>query len=150
MIDVNVGRTHIEFVLQGGIARAVIVSRLPDAQFPPYEKVIPTGVIEISVAAPIVDDLCARVATVVKLTTAKSTNGIVLQFNADKVCIESVDANYNDHEEDSSGLKFCVNPRYLLDAMRGVEGQTLLVRGDNQPLQLVSVTTMALVMPMRL
>ena len=121
-IDISLSDTKIQFGFNG----AELTSKLIDGNFPPYERVIPSGndkslVLEAREFAQSVD----RVSTI----SADKTRAVKLNLSKDKVTLSVVNPESGTATEDVSAtysagaLEIGFNARYLLDITSQIEGK---------------------------
>jgi DNA polymerase III subunit beta len=121
-IDVSLSDTKIQFGFNG----VELTSKLIDGNFPPYERVIPSGndkalILEAKEFAQSVD----RVSTI----SADKTRAVKLNLTKDKVTLSVVNPESGTATEDvgaaytAAGLEIGFNARYLLDITSQIEGK---------------------------
>jgi len=121
-IDVSLSDTKIQFGFNG----VELTSKLIDGNFPPYERVIPSGndkslALEAKEFAQSVD----RVSTI----SADKTRAVKLNLSKDKVTLSVVNPESGTATEDvgatysAGALEIGFNARYLLDITSQIEGK---------------------------
>jgi DNA polymerase-3 subunit beta len=121
-IEVSLSDTKIQFGFNG----VELTSKLIDGNFPPYERVIPSGndkalALEAKEFAQSVD----RVSTI----SADKTRAVKLNIGKDKVTLSVVNPESGTATEDvgatysASALEIGFNARYLLDITGQIEGK---------------------------
>src|SRR3982751_5169409 len=121
-IDISLSDTKIQFGFNG----VELTSKLIDGNFPPYERVIPSGndkslALEAKEFAQSVD----RVSTI----SADKTRAVKLNIAKDKVTLSVVNPESGTATEDvgatysASPLEIGFNARYLLDITGQIEGK---------------------------
>jgi len=121
-IDISLSDTKIQFGFNG----VELTSKLIDGNFPPYERVIPSGndkslALEAKEFAQSVD----RVSTI----SADKTRAVKLNLTKDKVTLSVVNPESGTATEDvgatysAGALEIGFNARYLLDITSQIEGK---------------------------
>src|SRR6478736_6678997 len=121
-IDISLSDTKIQFGFNG----VELTSKLIDGNFPPYERVIPSGndkslALEAKEFAQSVD----RVSTI----SADKTRAVKLNLSKDKVTLSVVNPESGTATEDvgatysAGALEIGFNARYLLDITSQIEGK---------------------------
>ena len=121
-IDISLSDTKIQFGFNG----VELTSKLIDGNFPPYERVIPSGndkslALEAREFAQSVD----RVSTI----SADKTRAVKLNLSKDKVTLSVVNPESGTATEDvgatysAGALEIGFNARYLLDITSQIEGK---------------------------
>ena len=121
-IDISLSDTKIQFGFNG----VELTSKLIDGNFPPYERVIPSGndkslALEAKEFAQSVD----RVSTI----SADKTRAVKLNLSKDKVTLSVVNPESGTATEEvgatysAGGLEIGFNARYLLDITSQIEGK---------------------------
>lgn len=132
--------------------------KLTDAQFPPYDQVIPKQEANMGTIAmkPFVEAVRA-----VAVAAAKSTGGVVLEFTKGKATVkvnaqspDSGDASDEfdlDTEWSGSSVRIGFNHVYLLQAATafGDEAPKVLCTGELDPMKLTTESLTVVCMPMR-
>ncbi len=149
-VEIAVNQSEVFFVFDS----AVISARMPDAQFPPYQQVIPNGnanAVEVSRDA-LIETLQAvsvssdRMSMGVKL---EMTGGVLRVFAESAELGNAVDEIGVDYHGDPVRIGF--NARYMIDALKAMgDAPTIRFGGDLDPILVESEGTVAVVMPCRL
>jgi DNA polymerase-3 subunit beta len=151
-IELGSDGTWVHARVPGGVLFSI---RLVDAQFPPYQQVIPQSNHTV-VDVPSVELMSALRA--VSVSSAKNTHGVRLTFASGMVKIagespesgeatDEVPCNYA-----GKSLTIGVNANYLVDAIAPVfaDAVTMKLGGELDPIVIESRGYLAVVMPMRM
>lgn len=116
-VEVAIGGSHARFTIPG----TRFYTRLLDAKFPDYRRVIPNGHPLVSKMG---RDALAGALTRAKIMADDKTPGVVLDVQEDMIAVstrttESLDSAHDEVLAESNGqLTVAVNTDYLLDAIR--------------------------------
>lgn len=141
-----------------------IVSRLVDAQFPPYAQVIPA---KGSYARCVSVDRKALASAVkaVSVASPAKTGSITLTFQADAIAVHAEDPDEGSADEsvpacrvstaaDATDFRIGVNSAYIADVCAALPSETIIVStgGPLDPILVTAndVSTVVVVMPIRL
>jgi DNA polymerase III subunit beta len=121
-IEISLSDTKVQFGFNG----VELTSKLIDGNFPPYERVIPTGNDKVlALDAKEFSQSVDRVSTI----SADKTRAVKLNIGKDKVTLSVVNPESGTATEDvgatysAAGLEIGFNARYLLDITGQVEGK---------------------------
>ena len=150
------GENHLFFDIGG----RQLVSRVLDAQFPAYERVIPTGNdkrVEFER-----DRLTSAIKRVALLSNERS-RAVKLQIDVGKVEISSSSPEIGEASEvlsveyEDAALAICFNAQYLLDFLAVVESESVVLEFKNEmsqavlsPLSTEGCDYTYVIMPMRI
>ena len=121
-IEISLSDTKVQFGFNG----VELTSKLIDGNFPPYEKVIPSGNDKaLSLEAKDFSQSVDRVSTI----SADKTRAVKLNIGKDKVTLSVVNPESGTDTEDvgatysAAALEIGFNARYLLDITSQIEGK---------------------------
>ncbi len=121
-IEISLSDTKVQFGFNG----VELTSKLIDGNFPPYEKVIPSGNDKaLSLEAKDFSQSVDRVSTI----SADKTRAVKLNIGKDKVTLSVVNPESGTATEDvgatysAAALEIGFNARYLLDITSQIEGK---------------------------
>jgi len=121
-IEISLSDTKIQFSFNG----VELTSKLIDGNFPPYERVIPTGNDKVlALDAKEFSQSVDRVSTI----SADKTRAVKLNIGKDKVTLSVVAPSSEKNTEgvgatySGAGMEIGFNARYLLDITGQIEGK---------------------------
>lgn len=154
MIKLELTENQIVFKLDA----TILVSRLVEGKFPNYKQVIPK---EHSLSLSLETEKIFGAIKRVSLLAAEKAESIKFELNKDKVIISSMAQGVGEAQEEIEGdfkgnkLEAAYNPRYMLDVLKNIETQQIVMELSN-PMSpavikpLADVNYLYVLMPMRL
>lgn len=153
-------KSHV-WIKQG---ETVLVTALVDAQYPPYEQVIPKGHERlVTVDASVLAEALSRAKV-----NCSETRGVVLSLASGKLVVVASDPDSGEFREEIEADYSCretrwgVNPGYLIDSLAEIDGKVVLaVNNELDPMlvrslddaamrSVLDASFLSVVMPMRI